>query len=190
MKEARYSASTGARKTASTLSSPSPSAIWPQTWAGGKAMHLLTNLHGRPLTLNYRWFYWLLTIFACLGCVLAFFCLPETQYHRSAMTVSGQLYHTDEFGVTRVLTNEQAREYGISADETSDTTSYAPKRSFLQTLNPISPISPNGFSLACNVLLKMLSCLSSPAVVWAILASSISLGKPTHTDTAEVLPRD
>jgi hypothetical protein len=93
------------------------------------------------------------------------------------MTVSGQLYHTDEFGVTRVLTNEQAREYGISADETSDTTSYAPKRSFLQTLNPISPVSPNGFSLACNVLLKMLSCLSSPAVVWAILASSISLGE-------------
>jgi hypothetical protein len=94
------------------------------------------------------------------------------------MTVSGQLYHTDEFGVTRVLTDEQAREYGISANDTSDdTTSYAPKRSFVQTLNPVSPVSPNGFSLACSVLLKMLSCLSSPAVVWAILASSISLGE-------------
>jgi hypothetical protein len=189
MKEARYSASTGARKTASTPYSQSLSAIWLQTWAGGKST-IFNHFQIHPLNLESRWFYWLLTIFACLGCVLAFFCLPETQYHRSAMTVSGQLYHTDEFGVTRVLTNEQARECGISADETSDTTSYAPKRSFLQTLNPISPISPNGFSLACNVLLKMLSCLSSPAVVWAILASSISLGKPTHTDTAEVLPRD
>jgi hypothetical protein len=189
MKEARYSASTGARKTVSTPYSQSLPAIWLQTWAGGKST-IFNHFQIHPLNLESRWFYWLLTIFACLGCVLAFFCLPETQYHRSAMTVSGQLYHTDEFGVTRVLTNEQARECGISADETSDTTSYAPKRSFLQTLNPISPISPNGFSLACNVLLKMLSCLSSPAVVWAILASSISLGKPTHTDTAEVLPRD
>jgi hypothetical protein len=97
------------------------------------------------------------------------------------MTVSGQLYHTDEFGVTRVLTDEQAREYGISANDTSDTTSYASKRSFFQSLNPISPVSPNGFSLACSVLLKMLSCLSSPAVVWAILASSISLGEYDRT---------
>ena len=97
------------------------------------------------------------------------------------MTVSGQLYHTDEFGVTRVLTDEQAREYGISANDSSDTTFYAPKRSFVSSLNPISPVSPNGFSLACNVLLKMLSCLSSPAVVWAILASSISLGELDST---------
>ena len=97
------------------------------------------------------------------------------------MTVSGQLYHTDEFGVTRVLTDEQAREYGISANDSSDNTSYAPKRSFISTLNPIRPVSPNGFSLAGNVLLKMLSCLSSPAVVWAILASSISLGEHDST---------
>jgi hypothetical protein len=149
-----------------------------------------TKSQNNLLTIISRWFYWLLTIFACLGCVLAFFGLPETQYHRSAMTVSGQLYHTDEFGVTRVLTNEQAREYGISADETSDTTSYAPKRSFVSTLNPISPLSPNGFSLACNVLLKMLSCLSSPAVVWAIMACSISLGKRDYTHTAEANQRN
>ena len=140
-----------------------------------------TRSQNNLLTIISRWFYWLPTIFACLGCVLAFFCLPETQYHRSPMTVSGQLYHTDEFGVTRVLTDEQAREYGISANDSSDNTSYAPKRSFISTLNPISPVSPNGFSLAGNVLLKMLSCLSSPAVVWAILASSISLGEHDST---------
>ena len=145
-----------------------------------------TRSQNNLLTVISRWFYWLLTIFACLGCVLAFFGLPETQYHRSAMTVSGQLYHTDEFGVTRVLTNEQAREYGISADETSDATSYAPKRSLVQTLNPISPVSPNGFSLACSVLLKMLSCLSSPAVVWAIMASSISLGEQNCLRSKEI----
>lgn len=188
MKEAHSSASTGARKTASTPSSPSPSVIWLQTRAGGK-IYILTLLQSHPLTINSRWFYWLLTIFACLGCVFAFFCLPETQYHRSPTNVSGQMYHTDEFGVTRVLTDEQAREYGISPNDASDTTSYAPKRSFLQTLNPVSPVSPNGFSLACNVILKMLSCLSSPAVVWAILASSISLGEKRilHSSKTESL---
>jgi hypothetical protein len=42
MKEAPYSASTGAHRTASTPSSPSPSAIWLQTWAGGKITCLQT----------------------------------------------------------------------------------------------------------------------------------------------------
>jgi hypothetical protein len=38
-------------------------------------------------------------------------------------------------------------------------------------------VAPNGFKLGFGVVVKMLSALSSPAVIWAILASSISLGK-------------
>jgi hypothetical protein len=42
MKEAPYSGSTGVHKTALTRSSPSPSAIWLQTWVGGKIACLQT----------------------------------------------------------------------------------------------------------------------------------------------------
>ena len=96
------------------------------------------------------------------------------------MSVRGQVVHTDEFGVTRVLSDEEAREYGafdannILASENGDSTQ---KRGFILTLNPVSKVLPNGFKVAGTVLIKMLSALSSPAVIWAILASSISLGK-------------
>jgi hypothetical protein len=96
------------------------------------------------------------------------------------MSVRGQVVHTDEFGVTRVLSDEEAREYGafdannILASDNGDSTQ---KHSFISTLNPVSKVLPNGFKVAGTVLIKMLSALSSPAVIWAILASSISLGK-------------
>lgn len=101
------------------------------------------------------------------------------------MSVRGQVVHTDEFGVTRVLSDEEAREYGAFDGNnilTSDNGASTQKRSFVSTLNPVSPVLPNGFKVAGTVLLKMLSALSSPAVVWAILASSISLGKYPMTD--------
>ncbi|GAB7331063.1 hypothetical protein MBLNU13_g02553t1 [Cladosporium sp. NU13] len=129
--------------------------------------------------MGWRWFYWLLTICSGFGCLLAFVCLPETRYNRSPMSVRGQVVHTDEFGVTRVLSDEEAREYGafdannILASNNGNSTR---KRSFISTLNPVSPVLPNGFKVAGTVLIKMLSALSSPAVIWAILASSISLG--------------
>ena len=95
------------------------------------------------------------------------------------MSVRGQVVHTDEFGVTRVLSDDEAREYGAFDGNglASDNTISSTKRSFVSTLNPISPVVPNGFKVAGTVLIKMLSALSSPAVIWAILASSISLGK-------------
>ena len=127
-----------------------------------------------------RWFYWLLTIFSGFGCLLAFVCLPETRYNRSPMSVRGQVVHTDEFGVTRVLSDEEAREYGAFDGNNilaSDNGMSTQKRRFVSTLNPVSPVLPNGFKVAGTVLIKMLSALSSPAVIWAILASSISLGK-------------
>lgn len=90
------------------------------------------------------------------------------------MSVRGQVVHTDEFGVTRILSDDEAREFGAyNGDNAAASTQ---KRTFIQTLNPVSPVAPHGFKLAGTVLLKMLSALSSPAVVWAILASSISLG--------------
>ena len=46
----------------------------------------------------------------------------------------------------------------------------------MQHLSPYSGRAPHPLRLAVNSELKMLQCLSSPAVVWAVLAASISLG--------------
>jgi hypothetical protein len=124
-----------------------------------------------------RWFYWLMAIFSGLGCLLAFLCLPETRYNRSPMSVRGQVVHTDEFGVTRILSDDEARELGAYNGDNNINTNTTQELTFVRTLNPVSPVAPHGFRLAGAVLLKMLSALSSPAVIWAILASSISLGR-------------
>ena len=83
-----------------------------------------------------------------------------------------------------MLSDEEAREYGaFDANNilASDNGMSTQKGSFVSSLNPVSPVMPNGFKVAGTVLIKMLSALSSPAVIWAILASSISLGKSSRT---------
>lgn len=91
------------------------------------------------------------------------------------MSAHGQTYHTDEFGVTRAISAEEARAY----DRTDVPSSNVPvsKKSYIRELNPASAVAPDGFRLALQIIGKMLSSLSSPAVIWAILASSISLGR-------------
>lgn len=115
-----------------------------------------------------------MTILCCVGLLLVIFCLPETRYRRSPGSVSGQMYYTDEFGHTRAISDEEAREYGLANLSSSDAPTC--KRSYISRLSPVNTPAPDGIKLALSVVAKMLSCLSSPAVVWAILASSISLG--------------
>lgn len=85
------------------------------------------------------------------------------------------MYHTDDFGVTRAISAEEARAYGITDGASNE--AHDPKRTYVQSLKLFTGVAPNGFKLAFEVVLKMLQAFSSPAVVWAILASSISLGK-------------
>jgi hypothetical protein len=94
-----------------------------------------------------RWFYWLITIFSGFGCLLAFFCLPETRYSRSPMLVRGQVVRTNAFGVTHILSDEEAREIGAFDAHNSaalDSLSSTEKRSFVSTLNPVSSVGELG----------------------------------------------
>jgi MFS family permease len=125
---------------------------------------------------SWQWFYWLLAILEIVGTIGAFFLLPETRYTRSPMLLNGQVIHTDEFGVTIILTDEEARDRfsatGASGTEAASTQRY----SFARQLKPWSGVTPNATKIGGGALLKMMQACSSPAILWAILASSISLG--------------
>ncbi|KAK6423260.1 hypothetical protein LTR95_016563 [Oleoguttula sp. CCFEE 5521] len=124
---------------------------------------------------GWRWFYWLLTILCAFGTVLMIFLLPETRYNRSPLALDGQIIHTDEFGVTTVLSDEESRDrFGTTM--TVEQTGYGPQRTYLQSLNPINPVAPHPVKLMLGALANMAASLSSPAVIWAILATSITLG--------------
>jgi hypothetical protein len=125
---------------------------------------------------GWQWFYWLLTILAVVGTLGAFFLLPETRYQRDPMSLNGQVVYTDEFGVTLVLSDSEARErFG---ELHSHNAAITPKErvSFATQLKPYSSVAPNAIRVGSGALWKMFQTCSSPAIIWAVLASSISLG--------------
>lgn len=124
---------------------------------------------------SWRWFYWVLSVFAGVGLVGGFFLLSETRYTRSPTSMNGQVIFTDEWGVTHFLTDAEARERLGTVQQESNETQAQPK-SYMQHLNPISGTAPNALKLGIGAEVKMLQACSSPAVVFAILASSIALG--------------
>lgn len=114
--------------------------------------------------------------------VLGFVLLPETRYHRSPMSYNGQVHHTDEFGVTQILSDDEARQRFGAAVGTADDIGNTRQKTYLESLNPISPVAPNAVKLGLGALAKMVSSLSSPAVLWAVLAASITLGEFADKD--------
>ncbi|KAK5744816.1 hypothetical protein LTR17_001893 [Elasticomyces elasticus] len=125
---------------------------------------------------NWRWFYWLLTILVAFGSVLGFFLLAETRYERSPSSLDGQVSYTDEFGVTVVLSDEEAIERFGTRQESQDNTTEPEQFSYLHHIKPFHKATPNALRVGAGVLWKMLQACSSPAVIWSILAASISLG--------------
>ncbi|KAH7385239.1 major facilitator superfamily domain-containing protein [Phaeosphaeria sp. MPI-PUGE-AT-0046c] len=125
---------------------------------------------------SWHWFYWVLAILEIVGTIGAFILLPETMYTRSPMLLNGRVIHTDEFGVTTVLTEEEARSRFSDQDMSGSSAASTQKRTFLQELNPCSGIAPNALRIGGGAIWKMAQACSSPAILWAILASSISLG--------------
>ncbi|KAI7084341.1 MFS general substrate transporter [Hortaea werneckii] len=124
---------------------------------------------------TWQWFYWLLLILAVVGTLMVFFIVPETRYYRSPQAIDGQIYHTDEFGVTQAFSVADAERLGLPTDASPDEAD-VPKLSYWQTLRVFYTPAPGALKLGLGTFAKMISAMSSPAVVWAVLATSISLG--------------
>lgn len=124
---------------------------------------------------TWQWFYWLLLILAVVGTLMVFFIVPETRYYRSPQAIDGQIYHTDEFGVTQAFSVADAERLGLPTDASPDEAD-VPKLSYWQTLQVFYTPAPGALKLGLGTFAKMISAMSSPAVLWAVLATSISLG--------------
>lgn len=90
--------------------------------------------------------------------------------------MNGQIVHTDEWGITHILSPEEAQErFGI-VHETSAHVD-ARQKSYLEQLKPFHGAADGALMLGLRCEVKMVQSCSSPAVVFAIMASSIALGK-------------
>ncbi|KAH7350665.1 major facilitator superfamily domain-containing protein [Rhexocercosporidium sp. MPI-PUGE-AT-0058] len=146
-------------------------------WAtqNGVSTALIIALSYATAALTWRWFYWIFVIALALEAIFVLFLSPETKFIRSPTAVNGQVVFT-EFGTTHIISDAEAEaRFGdIQEHAISDTS--ARKKSFLQNLQPFDKPTPGGLRIWLDVCGKILECLSSPGVIFATLASSISLG--------------
>ncbi|PVH79736.1 MFS general substrate transporter [Cadophora sp. DSE1049] len=147
-------------------------------WASQNAVStgLIIALSYATAALSWRWFYWIFTITLAVGTIFVVFLSPETKFLRSPTAVNGQVVFTDEFGTTHILSNEEAEaRFGDIQEHISSPTSTEMK-SFLQNLKPFTKPTPGGLRAWLGVYGKILKCCTSPGVIFATMASSITLG--------------
>ncbi|KAK4890943.1 hypothetical protein LTR27_010391 [Elasticomyces elasticus] len=104
---------------------------------------------------SWRWFYWLLTILVAFGSVLGFFLLAETRYERSPSSLDGQVSYTDEFGVTVVLSDEEAIERFGTRQEIQDNTTEPEQFSYLHHIKPFHKAAPNALHFSSRHLVHL-----------------------------------
>lgn len=135
---------------------------------------LLISLSYLTAAAGWRWYYWLFAIALGASLLLVIFLCPETRFARGLQALNGQAVYTDEFGATHILTDAEARERFGTVQAHTDTTTR--KKTYLEELNPWSGITPEALKVLGRAFIKIGKSVSSPAVIFSLLASSISLG--------------
>lgn len=127
--------------------------------------------------LGWRSYYWVFAIAIALGLALTIFFGFETRFARPAVNLDGRLIVTDEYGVTRIIADDEAQEYleqhGAETVSDDDNT---PKMSYGQMLKPWSKPHPTPWKVMVGSWVHMLQSLTSPAILFAVLSSSAVLG--------------
>ncbi|EUC43019.1 hypothetical protein COCMIDRAFT_7490 [Bipolaris oryzae ATCC 44560] len=154
-------------------------------WMVQNALSSSINLASTYLNeeMGWRWYYWVFVITIGFGLVVAFFLGFETQFTRSPASLDGLLIFTDEFGVTKVIPDEEAQGYfaqvgdkGLSIPSADANEADVPRKTYLQKLRPWSPVQKQPVKIMVMTYLHMLQSLASPGILFAILSSSVALG--------------
>lgn len=128
--------------------------------------------------LGWRWFYWVYVIAVGVGLFVVLFTCFETKYQRRAQILNGQVIVTDQFGVTQVLSGEQAQAYlrALQDDEEGIPDEIRLKKTYLQMLRPWDRPAKNPLRVVLTAWFHMLEAFSSPGILYATLLSSVVLG--------------
>ncbi|RHZ64277.1 uncharacterized protein CDV56_105704 [Aspergillus thermomutatus] len=152
-------------------------------WATQNTITSCLNLASsyEAAALGWRWFYWVYVIAVAVGMLIVIFGCFETRYQRQAQFVNGRVVVTDQFGVTQVLSGEEAETY-LAANSTNESEDVAeesrPKKTYLQMLAPISRSAPNPARTVLKSWFHMFEVFSSPGILYATLLSSVVYGWP------------
>lgn len=129
--------------------------------------------------LGWRWYYWIFSIAVGIGVVLTFFCAFETRFSRPATSIDGTVIITDEFGVTHILSDDEAQDYLADmnipmADDTRNGNEV--RATYFKKLQLWSEPHPQPWHMILISWVRMAQCMTSPAILYVVLIASITLG--------------
>ncbi|KAH7007853.1 major facilitator superfamily domain-containing protein [Microdochium trichocladiopsis] len=130
--------------------------------------------------LGWQWYYWVFVITIAVGLVASIFGAFETRYARPAMSIDGVVVYTDDFGVTHVVPADEASSHpelqaqGLAG--LPDNTPYdGPQPTYKNRVALWGKPHPTPAKIMVSSWVLMVKCLTSPAIVYAILISSVAL---------------
>ncbi|KAL4981887.1 major facilitator superfamily domain-containing protein [Aspergillus falconensis] len=158
--------------------------VYGMYWAAQSAITGCLNLAAsyEVAALGWRWYYWVFAITIAVGLLLAIFFGFETSYQRSSQFIHGRMVVTDQFGVTRMLSEDETRQYldmHGHPDGRNDghiPEELRPKKTYLQMLIPWSPPTESPLTLIPRTTLQIFSAFMSPGILYATLVASVVLG--------------
>lgn len=111
------------------------------------------------------------------GLVFAFLGAFETMFHRSMLYVDGRVVVTDEYGMTQVVSDDQAQDYldHVGTNDPTSGAAYAEKYSYVRRIRPWSTPVERPLHTMLVTWTQMAVSLTSPAILYAVLATSTAL---------------
>ncbi|KAL4944371.1 hypothetical protein BDV06DRAFT_210293 [Aspergillus oleicola] len=151
-------------------------------WAAQSSITGCLNLAAsyEVASLGWRWYYWVFAITIAVGLLLATLFGFETSYQRSSQFLNGRMVVTDQFGVTRVFTESETRDYiethGYPGVDDTIPDGLRPKQTYIQMLLPWSSPTESPHTLIPRTTLQIFEAFLSPGILYATLVASIVLG--------------
>ncbi|KAI7683978.1 MFS general substrate transporter [Hortaea werneckii] len=127
--------------------------------------------------LSWRWYYWVFAIMVGAGLIFAFFGAFETMFHRSMLNVDGRVVVTDEFGMSQVVSDDQAQDFldNARANDATAGDSNVRKYAYVRRIRPWSTPVERPFHTMLMTWTQMTVSLTSPAILYVVLATSTAL---------------
>lgn len=127
--------------------------------------------------LGWRWYYWIFAILIGAGLIFALFGAFETAFQRPLASIDGLVVITNEFGVTQVVSDDQAQEHleDANAELSPLCDTGTELHSYTRLLKPWSKPRPHPLRLILTTWIHMAISLTSPALLFVILITSAAL---------------
>lgn len=133
-------------------------------------------------SLGWKWYYGVFAIAVGVGLVFAIFGAFETRFARPATNIDGVVVLTDDYGVTHVIPSDEIDSHpglrGQNLAGVPDNAPYeGPQPTYRDRLAFWGRAHPTPGKIMISAWVHMFKCLASPAILYAILTSSIALGR-------------